>query len=85
MKPNEITHQIIGAAIDVHRELGPGQNEVLYEDATEFRKELTVHTEFERTQSQDDLIEAIIGAAINVHRYLGPGLLNSIYEVCLRH
>ena len=35
MKPNEITHQIIGAAIDVHRELGPGQDEVLYEDAME--------------------------------------------------
>ena len=177
MKPNEITHQIIGAAIDVHRELGPGQDEVLYEDAmeialharslqfrrqaplpvyysgvrldcgfrpdfvveetavaeckavelvhpvfgaqvrtyqrlggwplglllnfnvpvmkdgvsrfivdaTEFRKEKTVSTEFERTQSKDDLIEAIIGAAIEVHRYLGPGLLNSVYQACLRH
>jgi len=36
MKPNEITHQIIGASIDVHREVGPGQDEVLYEDALEF-------------------------------------------------
>ncbi len=35
MKPNEITHQIIGAAIEVHREIGPGQDEVLYEDAME--------------------------------------------------
>ena len=35
MKPNDITHEIIGAAIDVHRELGPGQGEVLYEDAME--------------------------------------------------
>lgn len=35
MKPNDITHEIIGAAIDVHRELGPGQDEVLYEDAME--------------------------------------------------
>ncbi len=177
MKSNEITHQIIGAAIDVHRELGPGQDEVLYEDAmeialnarslqfrrqaplpvyyravkldcgfrpdfvveetvvaeckaaeldhpvfgaqvrtyqrlggwplrmllnfnvpvmkdgvsrfivdaTEFRKEKTVSTEFERTQSKDDLIEAIIGAAIEVHRYLGPGLFNSVYQACLRH
>lgn len=35
MKPNDITHGIIGAAIDVHRELGPGQDEALYEDAME--------------------------------------------------
>lgn len=35
MKPNEITHQIIGAAIEVHRAIGPGQDEVLYEDALE--------------------------------------------------
>ncbi len=33
--PNEITYQIIGAAIDVHRELGPGHDEILYEDALE--------------------------------------------------
>jgi GxxExxY protein len=36
MKPNDITHEIIGAAIEVHREIGPGQDEVLYEDALEF-------------------------------------------------
>jgi GxxExxY protein len=35
MKPNDITREIIGAAIDVHRELGPGQDEVLHEDAME--------------------------------------------------
>ncbi len=35
MKPNDITHAIIGAAINVHREIGPGQAEVLYEDALE--------------------------------------------------
>jgi GxxExxY protein len=33
MKPNEITHAIIGAAIEVHRELGPGKAEVAYEHA----------------------------------------------------
>ena len=31
MKPNELTHQIIGAAIEVHRELGPGKPEMAYE------------------------------------------------------
>ena len=31
MKPNEITEQIIGAAIRVHRELGPGLLESAYE------------------------------------------------------
>lgn len=35
MKPNEITHAIIGAAIDVHRAIGPGQDEIVYEDALE--------------------------------------------------
>ncbi len=33
MQPNEVTGQIIGAAIDVHREVGPGQDEIVYEDA----------------------------------------------------
>jgi GxxExxY protein len=33
MKENEITQQIIGAAIDVHRELGPGIVEKAYEEA----------------------------------------------------
>ena len=33
MKPNEITGAIIGAAIEVHRELGPGKKEMAYERA----------------------------------------------------
>ena len=33
MKLNEITHAIIGAAIEVHRELGPGKAEAAYEHA----------------------------------------------------
>jgi GxxExxY protein len=33
MKPNEVTHEIIGAAIEVHRELGPGKAEAAYEAA----------------------------------------------------
>jgi len=31
--PNELTHEIIGAAIEVHRELGPGKKEAAYEHA----------------------------------------------------
>src|SRR5438128_11048274 len=33
MKPNELTREIIGAAIEVHRELGPGKPETAYETA----------------------------------------------------
>jgi GxxExxY protein len=31
VRPNELTHEIIGAAIEVHRELGPGKPEAAYE------------------------------------------------------
>src|SRR5438046_8769703 len=40
MKPNELTHAIIGAAIEVHRELGPGKPEIAYEGA--LAQELTL-------------------------------------------
>jgi GxxExxY protein len=40
MKPNELTYQIIGAAIEVHRELGPGKAEAAYESA--LAQELTL-------------------------------------------
>jgi GxxExxY protein len=33
VKVNELTHKIIGAAIEVHRELGPGKPEAAYEAA----------------------------------------------------
>jgi GxxExxY protein len=33
VRPNELTHAIIGAAIEVHRELGPGKPEAAYERA----------------------------------------------------
>jgi len=40
MKHNELTHQVIGAAIEVHRELGPGKSEAAYEAA--LARELTL-------------------------------------------
>lgn len=33
MEDNEISHKIIGAAIEVHRILGPGLLESIYEEA----------------------------------------------------
>ena len=33
MRANELTYEIIGAAIEVHRELGPGKHEAAYERA----------------------------------------------------
>ena len=40
MRANELTHAIIGAAIEVHRELGPGKPEAAYEQA--LARELTL-------------------------------------------
>jgi GxxExxY protein len=33
MEENEISHKIIGAAIEIHRILGPGLLESIYEEA----------------------------------------------------
>lgn len=38
MTDNEITHEVIGAAIEVHKELGPGLLESVYEEC--FAREL---------------------------------------------
>jgi len=38
VKPNDFTHQIIGAAIDVHREIGPGRDEDALEVAFRTRR-----------------------------------------------
>jgi GxxExxY protein len=40
MRPNQITGEIIGAAIEVHRELGPGKAEIAYETALVHELEL---------------------------------------------
>jgi GxxExxY protein len=40
VRPNELTHAIIGAAIEVHRALGPGKPEAAYEQA--LARELTL-------------------------------------------
>lgn len=46
-KINELTHQIIGAAIDVHRAFGPGLLESVYQEAMEIELGLRQLT-FER-------------------------------------
>jgi GxxExxY protein len=40
-------------------------------------------TQFEVSQSLNQLSHQVIGCAIEVHRELGPGLLESIYEAAL--
>ena len=50
MTDNELTHAIIGAAIEVHRELGPGLLESAYEEC--LARELTVRgLRFERQKA----------------------------------
>jgi hypothetical protein len=41
--PDELTEKIIGAAIEVHRELGPGLLELIYEEALCYEFELQGH------------------------------------------
>jgi GxxExxY protein len=40
MTDNEITHEIIGAAIEVHKHLGPGLLESAYEECLSHETEL---------------------------------------------
>lgn len=47
MKENEISGQVIGAAIEVHRQLGPGLLESAYEECLAYELELR-HIPFER-------------------------------------
>lgn len=50
MHENEVSEKIIGAAIEVHRELGPGLVENIYEEALCFEFGLR-HIHFERQKS----------------------------------
>jgi GxxExxY protein len=67
LEHKELTEKIIGAAIEVHRRLGPGFLESIYENALviELRKQgLSVQQQFE------DLIE-YDGIEIGTHRFDG--------------
>ncbi|GAB4267726.1 MAG: GxxExxY protein [Candidatus Promineifilaceae bacterium] len=47
MKENEVSGEVIGAAIEVHRQLGPGLLESAYEECLAYEMELR-HIPFER-------------------------------------
>ncbi len=50
--PDDLTERIIGAAIEVHRELGPGLLESIYEEALCYEFELQ-HTAYQRQVQAD--------------------------------
>lgn len=49
---SELTHDVIGAAVEVHRDKGPGLLESIYEWCLTMELELRSH----RVQNQDDVI-----------------------------
>ena len=64
MNENEISNKIIGAAIEVHRILGPGLMESVYEDALchelnlrelKFKRQMTVPVPYKGTKISTDL------------------------------
>ena len=60
----ELSSRIIGAAIEVHRELGPGFLEGIYEEALKI--ELSEHSM--RYDSQKEIKIEYLGVEIGVHR-----------------
>ena len=60
----ELSSRIIGAAIEVHRELGPGFLEAIYEEALKI--ELSEHSM--RYDSQKEIKIEYLGVEIGVHR-----------------
>ena len=64
LEEEELTGKIIGAAIDVHRELGPGFIESFYENALVIRlKEIGL-----KSKQQDPIIVYFHGIQVGKHR-----------------
>jgi GxxExxY protein len=61
---DELSKKIIGAAIEVHRELGPGFLESVYEEA--FKVELSEHNL--KVESQKEVTIKYLGVVVGLHR-----------------
>ena len=61
---DELSKKVIGAAIEVHRALGPGFLESIYEEA--FKVELSEHGL--RVESQKEVTIEYLGVVVGIHR-----------------
>lgn len=70
---DELTHQVIGAAIEVHKALGPGYPESVYEAA------LCTELEFREIAFANQYPISVLYKG----RYVGEGRLDLLIEKCL--
>lgn len=95
MKEKELTHKIIGAAMEVHKHLGNGFQEVVYQRALaiemkmqglEFSREHKMPLQYKGynigTRRVDFFVENKIIMAMNTIMRLLPKIMNSEIKIC---
>lgn len=74
-KLDQLTHAVIGAAIEVHRHLGPGYLEAVYEEALAvelellgipFRRQVVIHVDYKGHKVGEGKIDLIVNESLVV-------------------